>query len=405
MAGTLTATHYCQSCINHKNNKETIIENIEKELTKTNIDQCSTQQESDKNSCDVNEMESSQLEATGDDYEIFIGNLRVDVERDVIIKKLQKLFTTAGVNLKESELTTLHHGPKKTKFLVANLKNKEEAQDLIKFFDGYEDAEIVAENKILKVCLKRDRPGRKRRKRKRRDSPAPDENENIAREDNVGNCCQGNCIAEKDLVKDAKENEVASDGTKIKEIIVNVRERVETEIASDNATKTKNLFVKYEEVFANEKKKGDETNSAILEGESGGIKNVIESETKTNNIAINCVKNNCTKDCERHVLKDTVEEKVDSDRRDMTFAVQDCDLKKIVHSTSMPNINMLEYFESKLKVLVTGQVLQNEDRRTEYKRGSGKYPMRYLMGDVRRYSCAFLNSEGKETCNLNFSVF
>eukprot|EP00794_Sanderia_malayensis_P018207 gene18207-20025_t len=44
--------------------------------------------------------------------------------------------------------------------------------------------------------------------------------------------------------------------------------------------------------------------------------------------------------------------------------------------------------------LRVGQILGNESRRVEYKRGGGKYLKKCLMGHVRRYVCAFLNSEG-----------
>ncbi len=45
--------------------------------------------------------------------------------------------------------------------------------------------------------------------------------------------------------------------------------------------------------------------------------------------------------------------------------------------------------------LHVGQTLQTEDRITEYKLGRGKYLKKNLVAHVRKYVCAFLNSEGK----------
>ena len=42
-----------------------------------------------------------------------------------------------------------------------------------------------------------------------------------------------------------------------------------------------------------------------------------------------------------------------------------------------------------------GQRLPTEDRVTEYKRGSGNYLKSTMIHHVRKYVCAFLNSEGK----------
>ena len=50
--------------------------------------------------------------------------------------------------------------------------------------------------------------------------------------------------------------------------------------------------------------------------------------------------------------------------------------------------------------LFLGQRLPTEDRVTEYKRGSGNYLNTSFMTHVRKYVCAFLNSEG---CFLLFS--
>ncbi len=72
-------------------------------------------------------------------------------------------------------------------------------------------------------------------------------------------------------------------------------------------------------------------------------------------------------------------------------------------SKSAPNMtttkpNGLLRFEG--KALRVGQVLENENRRTEYKRGGGRYLKKVLMNHVRRYVCAFLNSEGKAMSTL-----
>lgn len=42
-----------------------------------------------------------------------------------------------------------------------------------------------------------------------------------------------------------------------------------------------------------------------------------------------------------------------------------------------------------------GQLLPCEDRVTEYKRGSGLFLKKSLVPTIRKYICAFLNSEGK----------
>lgn len=47
------------------------------------------------------------------------------------------------------------------------------------------------------------------------------------------------------------------------------------------------------------------------------------------------------------------------------------------------------------KELYRGQHLPGEDRVTEYKRGSGNYLKNMLVPHIRKYICAFLNSEGK----------
>ena len=70
--------------------------------------------------------------------------------------------------------------------------------------------------------------------------------------------------------------------------------------------------------------------------------------------------------------------------------------QEVVECSSMPNLKMTDNTKraSSTMVLVTGQTLPNEDRRIEYKIGSGKYLRKHLIGHVRKYSCAFLNSEG-----------
>ena len=48
-----------------------------------------------------------------------------------------------------------------------------------------------------------------------------------------------------------------------------------------------------------------------------------------------------------------------------------------------------------IKELYLGQILRTENRITEYKRGGGNYLHMKLIHHVRKYVCAFLNSEGK----------
>ena len=71
-------------------------------------------------------------------------------------------------------------------------------------------------------------------------------------------------------------------------------------------------------------------------------------------------------------------------------------VQDVTECSSMPNLKMSDNTKktSSTMVLVTGQTLPNEDRRIEYKIGSRKYLSKHLIGHVRKYSCAFLNSEG-----------
>ena len=87
-------------------------------------------------------------------------------------------------------------------------------------------------------------------------------------------------------------------------------------------------------------------------------------------------------------------------------------LTRILKTKSTPDINhgvSKESWRSKesrisidskpyTKELCFGQMLPCEDRVTEYKRGTGHFLRNTLVQTIRKYICAFLNSEGE--CNL-----
>jgi len=73
-------------------------------------------------------------------------------------------------------------------------------------------------------------------------------------------------------------------------------------------------------------------------------------------------------------------------------------------SKSIPNLNTVNISSDSSRISIDhkpynkefcyGQLLPCEDRVTEYKRGAGKYLKKSLVPTIRKYICAFLNSEG-----------
>jgi len=92
-----------------------------------------------------------------------------------------------------------------------------------------------------------------------------------------------------------------------------------------------------------------------------------------------------------------------SDKATVSFQpmATSCRLKK---SRSTPSLHSVgsQSQESRIsidskpynKAFCYGQLLPSEDRVTEYKRGSGLYLKKSLVPTIRKYICAFLNSEG-----------
>ena len=79
---------------------------------------------------------------------------------------------------------------------------------------------------------------------------------------------------------------------------------------------------------------------------------------------------------------------------------------KLIGSRSTPNLttSQMQEVEDKrrpsldtyARQMYHGQILERtEDRNTEYKKGGGNYMKQVLIKHVRKYVCAFLNSDGK----------
>eukprot|EP00795_Rhopilema_esculentum_P011412 gene11412-21612_t len=202
-------------------------------------------------------------ESDVDQVELFVGNLRKDVEQDLVISKLQSLFSTISVELSIEKFRPLQRGSNKAKHLFVKMENMEDIEKIVDNFDGYSDSEIVFAERTLKVCPKHYKPSRKRRKRKRKNSLARKEDE--------------------------------------------------------------------------------------------------------------CLEN------------------IDFDKLDLRRVEM---IRRCMSAPCIVEQQSMAMEERKRDFLVMGQILKCEDRTTEYKRGGGKYPRKFLMHDVRKYTCAFLNSEG-----------
>ena len=279
--------------------------------------------------------ELAQIRAFCEENEIYIGNLRQDVEKDSVVTRLQKLFSTAGVNVTNEQFSELQNGPKRTKNLIAVLRNGEEAKHLINRFDGVEDREIVCEKRALKVCLKKDKPMRKRKRRKRK------------------------------------------------------------------------ISSKYRGIEAN----------VDAEEDSNHLGNILQSVETDNDIAVRDYRNVAEEDgLVSHYEEDAhcwIRELNSEKQTDQDFEGSNAEDLKTDRIADLPSGLQISRFSEvpmdrqgnregsgtkseKARTLVMGEALKNEDRRTEYKRGGGKYPRNHLVADVRRYCCAFLNSEGRQ---------
>ena len=118
--------------------------------------------------------------------QIYIGNIHLDVDNNLAVRKLKELFLKVDICVPDEKFSTLLRGPGNSKYLFATLRNEEEVERSMKYCDGFKDIEIAADNKGLKVCLKRAKPRRRRRKRKRRSSQTPSESELTENDDCPG---------------------------------------------------------------------------------------------------------------------------------------------------------------------------------------------------------------------------
>ena len=262
--------------------------------------------------------ENSFAEATNtgtvaEQYEMFIGNIHPDVDREIVVETLQRLFASMGVILIDDKFSLFRQGPRREKQMFVALASDTDRQKLITRLDGYEDMEITFPGRVLKLCNKKDKP-RRRRSRKKKKSVALTEGQKLL---------EGITLEE--------------DGRVLAEIDANKRE--------DN----------------------------VLEG-------------------------NKFDDRETDILKDA-----DSDKKEQDIP-ESLNHNKVITprlqvSRSAPSMRISKQntpteSTSDKKYLLMGQLLRTEDRTTEYKRGGGRYLKKSLIQHVRKYACAFLNSQG-----------
>ena len=131
-------------------------------------------------------IEPRQSEILYNDKQVYIGNIRLDVDNKLVVRKLKELFLKVDICIPEDKFSPILRGPGNSKYLFATLRNDEEVERSMKYYDGFEDIKIAADNKGLKVCLKRTKPRRRRRKRKRRSSQTPSESELTENDDYPG---------------------------------------------------------------------------------------------------------------------------------------------------------------------------------------------------------------------------
>ncbi len=67
--------------------------------------------------------------------EIFVGNLRPDIDQTIVNKRLRELFASRGVQTNDEDFSMLRRGPKKAKHLFVVLKSEDELHELINSFN------------------------------------------------------------------------------------------------------------------------------------------------------------------------------------------------------------------------------------------------------------------------------
>ena len=322
-------------------------------------------------------METTRVDSHNANRIVFIGNLRPDIGKDLAVKTLKELFLRVGVCISDEEFSMPLKGPRKSKYIFVTLKSEHEAACVINQFNGFQDSEIVAEGRALKVCLKEYRPTRKRRKRKLKSlQTTSDRNEN--NEESTGYECTDvdNATDEETKTEDAPGNP-----KKAKEFeINNIHSRDEglENKTVDSCDRTLNGLEREHRLIENE-------NSFEMK----------TSYTTSDDFRIPCKYGSselaCFSGAEINLMTAA------SGGKKPKVDMQGAKLQVLARFGSLPNYCMADVVQmkpSRKKVLMIGQVLPNEDRKIEYKMGNRKYMRRNLIGHVRKYSCAFLNSEG-----------
>ena len=103
-----------------------------------------------------------------EDVEVFVGNLRPDVEQNEMVEQLQELFSSVSACISSRDFSVLRKGPKKAKHLFVALQNECDRDRLIENFDGLIDLDFVASDKSLRVSEKKKKPLRTKKTRKRK---------------------------------------------------------------------------------------------------------------------------------------------------------------------------------------------------------------------------------------------
>ena len=257
--------------------------------------------------------EATNIGTVAEQYEMFIGNIHPDVDREIVVETLQRLFASMGVILTDDKFSLFRQGPRREKQMFAALASDNDRQKLITRLDGYEDMEITFPERVLKLCNKKDKP-RRRRSRKKKKSAALTEGQKLL---------EGITLEE--------------DGRVLAEIDVNKRE--------DNLI---------------EGNKFDKRETDILKD--------ADSDKK-----------------EKDIPESSNQNKVLTPRLQVSRSAPSIRISKQNTPTESA---------SDKKYLLMGQLLRTEDRTTEYKRGGGRYLKKSLIQHVRKYACAFLNSQG-----------
>ena len=363
MANEIDTRQLCLHCINAQSETPETLQSGNEDSTGKAEHNTAKEQFVDDHCCDCKISETKKIEEPYYGQKVFIGNLRHDVEKELVIRKLQELLSTVGICISEEDFSMLIRGPRKSKFLFAKLKNIDQVECVISHFDGLQDEEIVAEKRALKICLKKDRPTRRGRKRKRKISQGMYKNENESNTEGIGN--------DWDICDDVTDSETTIEDTSESQM------RLEDDVTIEQA-------------------RDDNFIRGSFEGH--GWKDS-HFEMKTNDISKDDLKMSFERGHKRTDRKlITGKPKLVSGDKTTNFQMQVSKHKELACSISMPNLNMSDNAnrESSItKVYVMGQVLPNEDRRIEYKMHHGKCLRRHVINHVRRYSCAFLNSEGR----------